>query len=178
MATYVCTPVPPYLNTLCTSIEIARVRSIAFVKRTAVVSDPSSAAVWKALEDSGDAIVIREIRGAYDGGVAVEAAGFGSQQFRIQNKNHTLTVTDPKAVDNIKNGFYDAMQGSSYLYEVWLVGETQVWKTNGIPSVAPTVPIVDDISQEVYVVSTIKWQYKDLPVPYDKPGDYLDTIAA
>jgi hypothetical protein len=178
MATYVCEPVPAYINNLCNEAELARVRSIAFVKRTANVSNPSDPAVWAALEANGDAKIIREIRGAYDGGVPVEATGFGSQQTRIQNSNHTLTVTDPKVIQNVRNGFWDAMRRNAYLYEVWLLGETQIWKTNGIPSVAPTIPITDDISQEVYVVATIKWQDPNIPVPYDKPGEFLDTIAA
>lgn len=174
MSTYTCDPVPAYQDTLCLSNELARVRSIAFVKKTATVSNPSSASAWAALVASGDAIIVREVRGNYDGGQAVEAPGFGSQLNRIQNKNHSLTVTDPKAIDNID--FYNSLQRNSYLYNIWFLTETKVWQTFGTPTVAPTLPVTDDISQEVYVVSVIKWQHADLPTPFDKPGTYLDTI--
>ena len=177
MATqYACDPVPPYKNVLCSSNELARVRSIALVKATSVVSDPTSDAVWAALEASGDAVIMREIRGLYDGGAVVEAPGFGSQLVKIQNMNHTLTLTDPKTIDNI--AFYNAMKRNSYQYRLWFLTETQVWETFGVPTFAPTMPVPEDISQEVYIVTAIKWQYEDLPTPYDKPTSYLDTIAA
>src|SRR4051812_47645843 len=105
---YTCEPIPAYKDSLCVSSELARVRSIALVKAGVAVINPSSDAVWAALVAAGNAIIIREIRGNYDGGQVVEAPGFGSQLVKVQNMNHVLNLTDPKAVDNI--AFYNAMK--------------------------------------------------------------------
>lgn len=176
MSTYACAILPDYVNDGCGGSETARVRSIAFVKRTSTITDPSSVSQWQALESSKNARIIREIRGSYDGGVAVESAGFGAVPVRIQNMNHTLTVTDPTPTEN--NDFWNEMKRQASDYELWLLTENHVLRTYGVPSVAPSTPITDDISQEIYMVVTIKWQYEDTPKWYAKPSTYLDIVPA
>lgn len=174
MSTYSCETIPSYNQIACNQSEMARVRSIALVKNGVTFINPSSESEWAAKVASGDAIVIREIRGSYDGGQPVEGAGFGSQVVRILNKNHAVSVTDPRAVDNI--GFWNVMQRQAYNYTLWLLSENYVWNTKGTPSIAPTMPIPEDITQEVNIVTAIKWQYEELPTPFAKPNDYLDVI--
>jgi hypothetical protein len=173
MSTYSCETIPSYNNIACNQSEMARVRSIVLVKNGVTIVDPSNEAEWIANAATGDAIIIREIRGNYDGGQTVESAGFGSQVVRVLNMNHTMTVTDPRAIDNI--GFWNVMKRQSQNYTVWLLTENYIWNTHGIPSIAPTMPIPEDITQEVNIVTALKWQFQDLPTPYAKPNTYLDV---
>lgn len=169
-----CLNAKSYANKRCRTKEQARIRHIHLIKKGVSVVDPSSAAEWAALEAAGDAIIIRNIRGEYDGGAAQEAEGFGDVQTEITGMNHQLTITDANGVDNID--FYNDIKNKAGNYELFMVGETKIFKTNSTFSLAPTLPITANLSDSVNVVAVIKWSYEDLPVTFVKPSAGLYVV--
>lgn len=176
MSTYTdCVDLKDYDNDPCGVRELARIRHIIFVKKTVPIVNPSDAAAWTALEASGDAKIIRNINGTYDGGAPVEGAGFGesiSEQYGI---THTLTYQDPRAVQNID--FYNKFKMVAQNYVAYACTETQIWSTIATLYASPKMPIANDLSQIVSIEATIKWSYKDLPVPFDRPVGLFEEIV-
>ena len=176
MSTYTdCINLASYNTEPCADREMGRVRHIAYMKKTATFANPSSAAEWDAKVASGDVTVIRDIRGNYDGGAAIEGAGFGdviNEQFGI---NHTLVYTDPRVNENIE--FYNQLKRVSKNYLLFFVTETKVWSVLAPLYASPKMPVTDDLAQIVSLEVTLKWSYEDLPLPYDKPDGFFEEIV-
>ena len=56
-----CQAIPDYVADDCGNIENGRVRHLILKKKTATITDPSSASEWNALIASGDALVIKNV---------------------------------------------------------------------------------------------------------------------
>lgn len=176
MSTYTdCIELNDYDNDPCGVREMSRVRHLIYVNKSASVSDPSDSAAWAALEASGDAKIIRNINGTYDGGAPVEGAGFGeaiSEQYGIV---HSLVYQDPRAVQNID--FYNNLKKVAQNYKLFFATETKIWKVDATLYASPKAPITNDLSQIVSIETTLKWSYKDLPVTFDRPVGLFEEIV-
>ena len=170
-----CVDLSSYNNDKCGIREMSRVRHIILVKNSVSVPNPSDTAAWHALELAGSAKIIRNINGTYDGGAAVEGAGFGeaiSEQYGI---THNLIYQDPRAVKNID--FYNLLKLVAKDYRLFFATETQLWKVNSTLYASPKAPVTNDLSQIVSIDVTLKWSYKDLPVPFDRPVGLFEEIV-
>lgn len=163
-----CQAIPDYINDDCGDIENGRVRHLILKKKTATITDPSNASQWQALIDSGDALVIKNIKGAYDGGVIVENDGFGDASSQFTGRNHTLTYMDYTVKSNVS--FYNEFAKASNNYNVYFATESLIWgQTKGI-QIYSTLPITNNLQEGINFNVTVKWAEIDMPTPYTIPA--------
>lgn len=157
----------------CGASENGRIGAFALVLESSTILNPSNASQWAALEASGAAKIIRDIRGQGDGGAPVVVPGFGRTVEKMTGMNHTLTFADEKTLQNIE--FYNSLIDQAKNYKLWYVTETQVWQVLGEISFTPKKAVGEDPSTSILIEGTIKWSYKYMETSYDKPGTFFET---
>jgi hypothetical protein len=163
-----CQAIPDYVADDCGNIENGRVRHLILKKKTATITDPSNASEWNALIASGDALVIKNVRGSYDGGVVVESTGFGDNSAQLTGRNHVLTYMDYTVKNNVS--FYNEFAMASNNYNVYFATESLIWgQTKGI-QLASTLPITDNLQEGINFNVTVKWAEMEMPTPYTSPS--------
>ena len=167
-----CLTLTDYDDNDCGDIELGRIRAVAFVKKTAAVTNPSSDAVWSALVAAKNAVVIRNVRGQSDGGSPVEGPGFGDTPSDLQGFNFTASYVDQNTVPNVD--FYNQLKKLAKTYRFWYVTETQIWETGAVPVIIPTIPKTENVADTVVTNVTVKWTKEDQPTPRTKPSTYFD----
>lgn len=169
--------IPSYYCNPCldsTTIEYGRVRSIAFVKNTylsTIIANPSSTAVWTTAVNSGNAIVLYQTRGSYDGSNTTMVTGFGDNIEFNGTRTHTLTYFDPFCNENID--FYNAIQNSTDYTIVWRTS-SRIWFAGTPVTITAKIPVADDIASTMTVEVTCKWTNSSIPTPYATPASIFD----
>lgn len=161
--TYNCNPCPP--------TETGRVRSVAFVKTTYTFINPSSTAEWTNAIASGDAVVIWQTQGTYDGGATAELVGYGDLPFYNGNVTHTLTFKDPNFYQNCD--FYNAMRLSQQ-YTIWFRTSSLIWASGSAVIVTPKNAVADDINSIVNWEVVCKWTNPLNPCSWTTPASIFD----
>ena len=168
-------PQTPYACSGCLTRELARVRSIAFVKDSylaTLLADPTSGTVWSAGITSLNIIVLYKVNGEYDGGETEEIDGFGDSPFDNGNTTHTMTINDPHVADNWD--FYNYIRQTSDWIPV-LKTSTKIWLFEEPANIKVKMPIANDIKAVVTNQLVIKVVQDGLPVPYTIPAGIFDS---
>lgn len=158
----------------CEEVELGRIRSVAFIKKTFEFSDPSSPAEWQAGFASGDIILIPATKGSYDGGSEVLAPGYGDQIERLTGYNHALEYQDPNYRGNCD--FYRTIKASRQ-YKFAYRTETQIHIVDATVQAIPKNPVQDDPNSEVVWSVSVRWSDKNPPCPYDVPPGIFDQCT-
>lgn len=169
--------IPNYYCNPCldsTVIEYGRVRSVAFVKNTyisTILANPSSTAVWTTAVNSGNAIVLYQTRGSYDGGNTTMITGFADSIEFNGTRTHTLTYTDPFVAENVD--FYNAIQNSTDYTMVWRTS-SKIWFAEKPVTITPKNAVADDIASTMVFEVTCKWTNANSPYGYTTPAAIFD----
>ena len=163
-----CYAIPDYVADDCGDIENGRVRHLILKKKTATITDPSSVSEWQGLIASGDALVIKNVRGSYDGGVVVESTGFGDSPAMLTGRNHVLTYMDYTVKSNVS--FYNEFAKASNNYNVFFATESLIWGQSTGIQLASTLPITDNLQEGINFNVTVKWAEMEMPTPYNSPS--------
>lgn len=164
---------PDHVCDPCESIEKARIGAGAFYKNTFV--DPTNPTEWQDAINNGDVIILPAIRGTFDGGSPVEAAGYGRQSTNLTGYNFTANFLDPNYKSN--GDFYNNIKRSR-LWKFAYLTETQVHLSEQIVSIVPTNPVTENTTDDVTWNVAVKWAGPDLPKPYDAPAGIFDECIA
>jgi hypothetical protein len=160
-------PLPSYNCSACPPSENGRVSSVAFVKNSYTFSSYSNTAEWTTAVNAGNAIVIWQTQGSYDGGATTEQPGYGRIPFYNGNTVHTVVFKDPNATENID--FYNIARLTSEYTLVFLTS-SKLWAVQSPVVITPKLPITDDLNSVVSIECTVKWTYPALPIPYSIPS--------
>jgi hypothetical protein len=161
----------------CEGEELNRIIHLAFVLKGRTLDKTSASAFTADLLDAeadGDAIILRNISGTYDGGAITTGPGRGRETERVLGMSHTLTYIDPAILSRI--AFYNAMKQIARNFNIIYFTDQKAWPVDNIqPSVAPTVPITDDNTTKIEGNIVVKWNKKDLALPVDFNTEALDS---
>lgn len=156
----------------CIDQENGRVSAVAFVKRGAPLLDPSSQQAWKDVVCNGLAVIIPGVRGTYDGGAGVIAAGYGRVPSKRTGANHTVEYMHIWTAEN--QSFYNQANIVSG-YDFYFSTESKLWHANADIFVDAKTPITDDVSSLIEFSVTISWSNTNLMSIYDVPVGIFDN---
>ncbi|MCS7086629.1 MAG: hypothetical protein NZ534_11225, partial [Bacteroidia bacterium] len=148
------------------------VRHVAFVRCSVANSsgfDPADLADWNAAIVAGDATVIANVRGTYDGGAATENAGYGDVPTELTGMIHTLTYFDPRV--RVNCNFYNQIKYLASDYRFFFFTATRGWRVLRPVRVFARMPVAETTETFVNYEVTVKWSHIDLPCPFDSPFD-------
>lgn len=165
------TEVPEHYCSDCDVLEHARVRSVAFIKKSAAFTDPSDPTEWTTGITNGDIIIIPEVLGSFNGGDPVTGTGYGDQQERLTGYNFELLFKDPNYANNA--AFYNAIKKSRN-YLVAYRTETQIHVSENTVQVIPKNPVTENLTDEVVWDVAVRFSQGDLPEPVDTPEGVFD----
>ncbi|MES2731714.1 MAG: Ig domain-containing protein [Bacteroidota bacterium] len=153
--------------------ELNRVIHVAYVKKGVTITTSSAAAMAAAIlaaELACNAVVIREVNGTYDGGAVSVGKGFGKEPERVLGMAHTLVYADKDYVANVE--FYNDFKFVARGYDMYFMTDTKAWKVVGTAlSIAPKGAITDDNKTYIEGEITVKWNFKNNPLPYSIDTD-------
>jgi hypothetical protein len=141
------------------------------VKNTYTFTDPTSPSEWSTAVLNGNAIVIWETQGNYDGGTTSELTGFGDREFTNGGTSHVAVYRDPNYAENCD--YYNAIRNSSDYQFVYRTS-SKIHFTNSPATITPRNPVPDDIKGNVVWEVTVKWQSPDSPCPIEVPEGIFD----
>jgi hypothetical protein len=160
----------------CPETEFSRIRSAAFVKKTylsTLLLSASSSSAWTTACNGGNAIVLWECNGSYDGGSTSEITGFGDTATMPGNTTHTAVIKDRNYVENC-DFWNDIRQNTSEWTFVYRTS-SQIHFSIAEVSINGRNPVADDLNAPLVWEATIKWTYPDSPCPYTTPTGVFDS---
>lgn len=169
--------IPNYYCNPCldsTTIEYGRIRSVAFIKNTyiaTILANPSSTSVWTTAVNNGNAVVLYQTRGSYDGGATTMITGFGDNIEFNGTRTHTLTYFDPFVSDNVD--FYNAIQNSTD-WTICFRTSTKIWFAEKPVTITPKNAVADDIASTMTWEVACKWTNANSPYGYTTPTAIFD----
>lgn len=166
--------IPDHVCDPCETIEQGRVRSVAFIKKDFVFTDPSSPTQWRTGFLADKIIIIPQTKGTFDGGAEVEGPGYGDQSTRLTGYNFSANFEDPNYKKNC--GFYNNLKNSREWRFAYRTG-SQIHITDTVVQVIPKNPVADDLNSEVVWNVIVKWSDNDLPCPFDVPPGTFDACT-
>ena len=158
---------PVYSCSPCPTFEYGRIRSIALIKTSFTILNPSSPTEWNSGIASGDIRIIWETQGSYDGGSTSELAGFGDRETTNGGTKHTLTWKDPNYKDNAD--FYNTLRDLSE----WTIAyrtSNSIHMVNEPCTFTPKNDVADDTKSNVVWNVMAVWSSPLSPIPYDIPA--------
>lgn len=130
---------------------------IAKLKLGTPEGNQQAVAQFEAAIESGDAHLISETTGTYDGGAPQEGDGYGDEEKRLLGFLHTLTFKDPSYAGNVE--FYENVEKEHYKV---------VWRTESLlhfgdqpASIQATDPVEEDLTSAVVWNVTASWKSKN-----------------
>ena len=162
--------IAPSCDPCMTAVEQGRVRGVIFFHKdiyNTIKLQPTDANTWAQALHDGDAFVIPETQGSFDGGAPVEVTGYGDVGTKIVGYNFTLSYKDPSFIQNC--GFYNTIKGSTN-WHIAFRTETQTRISSRPVAILPKSPVEEDINSEVVWDIEVKWNEKDQPCPFDTPA--------
>jgi hypothetical protein len=153
----------------CLPKELGRVRSVAFVNKNSTILDPTDASEWNALIASGDAIIIPQVRGNYDGGAVSEGAGFGDEATEFTGRIHTLNYFDPNTTQN-NEVWYNNFTKNAKNYVLWYRTETKIYNTDAPLSLSAKEAITENTTDVVTYEVMCKWTNENMAISYPAPA--------
>lgn len=165
---------PDHNCSLCPDKEYGRIRKIAIIKTSylsTIMANPSLDSTWTTAISSGNAWIIPETSGSYDGGSTAENTGFGNQATVNGNTTHILVYKDPNYSENCD--FYNPLRQQGG-YTLAYVTSDNVHFAGTTVTFSPKNPVGDDINSFVTWEVTCKWINPDSPCPYPKPSTVFE----
>ena len=168
------TVVPDHQCSDCQVPEHGRIRSIAFINKNYIFTDPTNPVQWQTGITSKSIIIIPATNGVFDGGTEVLTPGYGDTLQKLTGYNFKLTYKDPSYINNAD--FYNSIKTSQNYYLAYRT-ETQIHIV--IPTVLPVskAPVTDSLTDEVTWSVDVLWAGPDLPVPYNVPAGIFTCFA-
>lgn len=155
----------------CEEVESAKIRSIAFIKKSYTFLDPTDPTEWAAAIATKDVIIIPFVNGTFDGGAEVLKDGYGDQSQKLTGYNFTADFKDPNYKHNAV--FYNALK-RSFNYKFFYRTSTQGHLTDEVVQIIPKNPVTAAQTDDVVWDVTVKWSGADLPEPFDAPAGIFD----
>ena len=152
------------------SVELARVRSWAFVRKSyqaTLAANPADDATWDAGIASGEIILIPSGQGEYDGGTANKSTGDGDLPESIDSYSFSVSVMDPNYADN--RDFYNSIKKSKGGFYFAFRSESIGYITDKPVLVAPKNPIANDDKAKVKWLADITWVSENFPEEFIAP---------
>ncbi len=181
MSFFLYTPCDAGLSALvcddCSAGETARIRAVAFVKKRVLAGAPdlSDPLVWKAWILNEDAVVVPNVRGAYDGSTEVVAEGYGSQLNRVTGLTHVVEYFQLMRCENV--AAYNKIKRNRDLVFFFRT-ENSLWHSLNAVKVFPQMPVELDMGKEIELKVTVEWSHPDLPECIVPPPGVFDDCAA
>lgn len=166
--------VPEHLCDPCRAIELAGVRSIAFIADNFTFTSPTNTSEWTAGIASEDIIIIPETNGTFDGGAPQEGAGFGDNPTSLDGYDFSLNYFDPNFIDNCD--FYNTIKNSRNSWKVAFRTGSQVYISDKTVTILPKMPIAADVKGKVLWDVTVKWTSQNLPCSYNTPTNVFRCV--
>lgn len=160
--------IPEHLCDPCSSIELAGVRSVAFIDSGFTFTNPESASEWNNGITAGSIILIPLTNGTFDGGTPQEGVGFGDNPTSLDGYDYVLQFLDPNFVGNWD--FYDNIKNIRSGYKVAFRTGSRVVLSDKTVTVLPKAPVVNDVKGKVNWDVTVKWTSRSLPRDYAAPA--------
>jgi hypothetical protein len=158
----------------CVTDELNKVVHVAFVKRGTTISTTSMVSSILTAELAGNAYVIRNVSGSYDGGKGSFGKGQGKQIKRLLGKAHALTFIDFSYVANAQ--YWADMENQASNFDIYFFTDTYGWVvTNAFLSIEATGTITDDNQTFIEGSIGVTWSKKANPLNYSALVDSLAT---
>lgn len=169
-----CTTTPSRSCDDCPTDELNKIVHIAFVTRGTAIDTETMVEDILAAELDGNAYIIRNISGAYDGGRASKGKGAGKQVSRTLGKKHTLNFTDFAYVGNEQ--FWNDFEKQAQNYDIYFFTDTRGWVVINAYVSAEAQGIITD-NNETNIESNIilEWAKRENPVSYLAEVDDLSN---
>ena len=121
---------------------------------------------------NGDAYLISETTGTYDGGAAQTGDGYGDDESRLLGYLYTLNYKDPSYAGN--RDFYQAVEAGDV--KICWRTETLLHFADKPATIQAIDPIEEDLSSAVVWNVTATWKSKNKPelAPLDAIAKYFD----
>lgn len=145
----------------------ARVYALACVDDALEFADPTDTAEWNTHIQSGQIIIIPDIRGEFDGGAPEYGDGFGKILEKLKRYRFKLTYEEEILVSNW--AFYNSLK-KSRTRRCWPVFGGYVWMTDKPAKWAPKIPVSTNPLDEVYWNVEVDWTGADIPEPVIEPS--------
>lgn len=156
---------PAYNCSPCPSFDYGRIRGVALYKGT--FSDPSNPVEWNTKLAAGDARVIWQTRGSYDGGTTSELTGFGDNATINGNTTHTATFFDPNYFENCD--FYNSLREQTD-WKFAFRTQNYLHLSGNAATFSPKNAIADDDQSIVVWEVPVKWVNNDSSCPVALPA--------
>jgi hypothetical protein len=169
-----CSNIPARSCEDCVTDELNKVVHAAFVKRGTSISTTSMVSDILAAELLGNAYVIRNVSGSYDGGKATFGKGLGKQLKRMTGKAHALSFIDFSYVANAQ--YWIDMESQAANFDIYFFTDTYGWVVTNAPvSIEATGKITDDNQTFIEGEIAVTWAKKSNPLNYSASVDDLAT---
>lgn len=161
----------------CTADEPNRIVHVAFVRKGATVNETESGLITSllALELTCDAYIVRNVNGTMAEASYQTGKGFGKQINRVLSGTHSITITDPDIINNIKD-FWNPSIANAQNYNMYFFTSSYGWAVKKPLSISPSAAITDDITTFIEGNIKIDWSDKGLPVPIKIGEDNVDLL--
>lgn len=166
--------VPEHLCNPCLPIELGGVRTVLFIDKDFVITNPSSPSQWNSGIQSRSIIIIPKTYGTFDGGTPQEGQGFGDTPTSLDGYDFTLQFFDPNFIGNVDH--YDSLKNLRSNYKVAFRTGSQIIISDKVVTIIPKMPVAQDLKSKVLWDVTVKWTSQNLPGVYDAPPVDWDCV--
>ena len=147
--------------------EFARVRGVILIDHTAELSDTPTDTEVEALIQSGQATVIPETSGSYDGGAPKMGAGVGDEAERLLGYDHTGSFVDPTYAPNQE--FWD--RAARKKFKMLFKTSSKLHFVKEPVRITANNEIADDLGAKIGWSIEFKWFAPNHPTIFDL-GDF------
>lgn len=169
-----CDNIPARSCEDCITDELNKVVHAAFVYRGTDISTTAMVADILAAELLGNAYVIRNVSGSYDGGKASYGKGVGKQLKRMTGKAHALAFIDFSYVANAQ--YWIDMEAQAPNFDLYFFTDTFGWVvSNAYLSIEAVGKITDDNQTFIEGEIAVSWAKRSNPLNYTALVDSLAT---
>ncbi len=164
-----CSNIPQRNCEDCVTDELNKVVHSGFVKRGTTITTVSDILT---AELQGNAYIIRNVSGSYDGGKGSFGKGQGKQLKRLLAKAHELIFIDFSYVANCS--FWADMDSQADNFDLYFFTDTKMWSViNAYLSIEATGKITDDNQTFIEAEIHVSWNKKTNPCNSDVDVDAL-----
>lgn len=174
------TGLDPHVCELCddTPPEHANISAGAWVHAdsyAAIAADPTNATIWQNAIDAGNAFILPNLRGSFDGGTPKIGPGWGRSKGNYDSSDFKATINDKVYKENWAH--YRSLVGKTNWHFCY-VTETQGHLTSVPVTVAPKNPISENVDDLITWQSEVTWTEFFTPAPFDAPLAIFTCVAS
>lgn len=158
---------PDFVQRDC-GVDRAGIIGVSYIKNSYNFDDLSDAAEWADIVSASPQLgwIIKQTRGEYAGGNAVEEEGFGKEATRYTGADHELTFEVEGIKENVN--FFNKINGKKGYDFAWVTNGGLLMYVKNVVSFAK-INNVRDIKAGLFFQVTVKWQDLYLPTVKDAP---------